>query len=106
MDSAHVPALAQLAKPSGDGLRETVGQSVMEAHAQRKPAKMRQWNVVARDIDPLESIPLLELAQTVVLLAPIAIVVVDQVGDPLVSAGPHRLRKQCICWRFILMLHL
>src|ERR1019366_4633126 len=106
LDCAAVPMFAKFAKPACNGLRDALYQSVMEPHAERHFAKACQRNEVARNVDPLKSISLFEIAKTVSLLLPIGVIRVNQVRDSPVGARPHRLCQERIGWGLILLLHL
>src|ERR1017187_7598654 len=77
LNSTAVPVFTKIAKAACDGLRDALYQSVMEPHAERHFSKACQRNVIARNVDPLKSIPLLEIAKTVSLLLPIGVIRVN-----------------------------
>src|SRR5438874_1811101 len=66
------------------------------AQAEGGPASASQGDVVARQIDLLEAVVVLEVAQAVSLFFPEAEFRIDQVRDSPCSAGPDRLCDQHI----------
>src|SRR5439155_1579691 len=73
-----------------------VSEPVVQAQAEGGPASASQGDVVARQIDLLEAVVVLEVAPAVSLFFPEAEFRIDQVRDSPCSAGPDRLCDQHI----------
>ena len=80
-----------------------VNESAVQAKTEGYPTDTSQTNEVARQIDPLEPISLLKLAEAALLLFPIGEVRVHEMRDAPISAGSDRLRDKSICWSFVPM---
>jgi len=63
-----------------------------------------QWDVIARQIDPLKAIVTLEVAKGVSLLFPVREIGVHEVRDPPFGAGSDRMSDKGIGWSFVSML--
>jgi len=66
----------------------------------------RQGDVVARQVNALESVNFLEMAEAI-LVQPLAIgeVLINEVSDPALGTRPYSLRDQRIGWRFVFVPH-
>src|SRR5882724_2202400 len=77
----------------------------MHAKTQSSLADRGQRNVIAGQINSLETVHFLEMAQTVALFFPVREVFIHEKRDFVFCTGTHRLRDQRIGWSLVLMLH-
>jgi len=74
-----VPEAPDSPKLDEHGLGNVIHESTMQSKAKRCAADERERDVIARDVDPLESVVLLEVAQAVTLFVPLGEPRVDEV---------------------------
>src|SRR5258708_1466324 len=106
LELATVPGFPKLTEFGGYGIRKVVNQPTgVQAEAACSPTKTSQWDIVARHVDPLETVARLKGAKAILPFLAIAKVVVYPVRNLSVGTGPDRLYNQRICRSLVFVLN-
>src|SRR3989442_11446802 len=96
MKPATVPEASKFPELGEHRFRNVISEPVVQAQAESHPTSTSQGDVVPRQVDPLESVVLFEVAQAIPLLVPIGELGVHEERNPPLGAGPDRLGDESI----------
>src|SRR5579863_8705008 len=91
-----IPARAQITQGCGETRRQPVGEREVKFSSQSKRSPASQWQIVARYVESLESINFLKVAQTIAAFISINKILIDEILNAPVDAGPDAVCNQRI----------